>query len=124
MKESSRNQPKYHFFKNTSYALSGVQDLAKSETSFKIELIFFIALLPFIVFIDVEFTHKLLMFITLSGVLIAETINAAIERTVDLVTLEYHHMAKRAKDVGSAVVFFSITLCVITWLSILHYHYL
>ncbi len=40
-----RNQPKYNFFKNTSYALKGIVDLLKTETSFKIELIITIFIL-------------------------------------------------------------------------------
>lgn len=110
-----RNQPKYHFFKNTNYAFCGVKNLIKSETSFKIELILSIFLLPFLYIIDVSLDQKIFMFITLMGVLIAETINSAIERNVDLVTKEFNEMAKHAKDMGSVIVFFSITLCVITW---------
>lgn len=110
-----RNQPKYNFFKNTSYALKGLIDLIKTETSFKIELIITIILLPLIFFIDSTLTNKALMFITLMGMLMAETINSAIERVVDLVTLEHHDMAGRAKDVGSAIVFISIFIFVVTW---------
>ena len=51
--------------------------------------------------------------------ILAETINSAIERVVDLVTLEHHHMAGRAKDVGSAIVFLSIFIFVVTWSIIL-----
>lgn len=111
-----RNQPKYNFFKNTSYALKGLIDLVKTETSFKIELIITILLLPIIVFIDTTLTNKALMFITLMGMIFAETINSAIERVVDLVTLEHHDMAGRAKDVGSAIVFLSILIFIVTWL--------
>lgn len=110
-----RNQPKYNFFKNTSYALKGLVDLIKTETSFKIELIITIILLPVIIFIDATLTNKALMFITLMGMLLAEATNSAIERVVDLVTLEHHHMAGRAKDVGSTIVFISIFIFVITW---------
>ena len=114
-----RNQPKYNFFKNTSYAVNGLKDLIKTETSFKIELIITIILLPIIVFIDASLTNKALMFITLMGMLLAEATNSAIERVVDLVTLEHHHMAGRAKDVGSAIVFLSIFIFVVTWSIIL-----
>ena len=55
------------------------------------------------------------MFITLMGMPLTEAINSAIERVVDLVTLEHHDMAGRAKDVGSAVVFLSILIFIITW---------
>ncbi|MBP9616297.1 MAG: diacylglycerol kinase [Aliarcobacter sp.] len=114
-----RNQPKYNFFKNTSYAINGLKDLIKTETSFKIELIITIILLPVIIFVDATLTNKALMFISLMGMILAETINSAIERVVDLVTLEHHHMAGRAKDVGSAIVFLSIFIFVVTWSIIL-----
>jgi diacylglycerol kinase (ATP) len=110
-----RNQPKYNFLKNTTYALNGLVDLIKTETSFKIEIVILIILLPIILIIDESLVNKILMFSSLMGILIAETINSAIERVVDLVTLEYNEMAGRAKDVGSTIVFLSILLFVVTW---------
>lgn len=110
-----RNQPKYNFFKNTDYALKGLKDLIKTETSFKIELIIAIFLIPVIILIDTTLVNKSLMFISLMGMLIAEATNSAIERVVDLVTLEHHDMAGRAKDVGSTIVFLSIVVFVVTW---------
>lgn len=114
-----RNQPKYNFFKNTSYALKGLIDLIKTETSFKIELIITLILLPVIFIIDTTLTNKALLFISLMGMMLAEATNSAIERVVDLVTMEHHDMAGRAKDVGSAVVFLSIFIFVVTWTIIL-----
>ena len=114
-----RNQPKYNFFKNTSYALKGLIDLIKNETSFKIELIVTIILIPVIIFIDTNLTNKAILFITLMGMILAEAINSAIERVVDLVTLEHNPMAGRAKDVGSTIVFISISIFVITCVIIL-----
>ena len=114
-----RNQPKYHFFKNTTYALNGLKDILKHETSFKLEVIIAIILLPFIFLLDASTVHKVLLFTSLMGMLVAEVINSAIERVVDLVTLEHHEMAGRAKDVGSTIVFFSIGIFVVVWLMIL-----
>ncbi|MCW8894393.1 diacylglycerol kinase [Sulfurimonas sp.] len=110
-----RNQPKYNFFKNTSYALNGLKDMIQNESSFKIELIIAIVLIPVIIFLDTTLVNKALMFISLMLMLIAETVNSAIERVVDLVTLEHHEMAGRAKDVGSSIVFLSIVVFVVTW---------
>jgi diacylglycerol kinase (ATP) len=110
-----RNQPKYSFFKNTSYALNGLKDLLRTETSFKIEIILAFILTPIIIILDTSLVYKLLMFISLMMVLIAEVTNSAIERAVDLVTLEHHPMAGRAKDVGSTIVFLSIIMCVVVW---------
>lgn len=114
-----RHQPKYNFLKNTRYALKGLQDVIKNERSFQIELILVIILIPILIIINQILIHKIFMFMSLMGVLIAETINSAIERTVDLVTLEQHIMAEKAKDMGSAIVFLSIVTCVITWMIVL-----
>lgn len=114
-----RNQPKYNFLKNTSYAVKGLIDLIKNESSFKIELIITLILLPVIIFVDTTLTNKALMFVTLMGMILAETTNSAIERVVDLVTLEHHDMAGRAKDMGSTIVFLSIFIFVVTWAIIL-----
>ncbi|RUM61774.1 MAG: diacylglycerol kinase [Sulfurimonas sp.] len=112
-----RNQPKYHFFKNTTYALQGMKDVIAHETSFKIELLIAAMLLPVLLLVDLALLYKLVMFMSLMGMLLAEVINSAIERVVDLVTLEHHEMAGRAKDVGSAIVFLSIMVFVIVWTS-------
>lgn len=114
-----RNQPKYSFFKNTGYALNGLKDIVKTEKSFRIELLLSAVLLPVLFFLEIALTYKLLMFISLGGMLIAEAVNSAIERVVDLATLEHHQMAGRAKDVGSSIVFLSIVVFVVTWTVIL-----
>jgi len=110
-----RNQPKYHFLKNTTYALKGLRDIIVNETSFRLELIIVVCLLPVNFLVPLELSYKLLMFIALMGMPLAEAINSAIERVTDLVTLEYHEMAGRAKDAGSAVVFLSIVIVVVVW---------
>lgn len=119
-----RNQPAYHFFKNTTYALQGLVDIIKTERSFQIELVLVFLLAPMLVWLDIDISEKLLMTVTLMGLLIAESINSAIERVVDLVTKDYHPMAGRAKDVGSTIVFLSIVLFVVVWGVILFNRYL
>lgn len=118
-----RNQPKYNFFKNTSYALYGLKDIFITEKSFKIEAIIILFLSLILWYISLDFFDKLLLFSSMFFVLIAEAINSAIERVVDLVTKEYHPMARRAKDVGSSIVFLSITLAVIIWVSIIYLNF-
>jgi diacylglycerol kinase (ATP) len=58
------------------------------------------------------------------AMLIAEAINSAIERVVDLITLDYHKMAERAKDVGSAIVFLSILLFIVVWSAVFYNEFL
>lgn len=114
-----RNQPKFGFMRNIGYSFSGLKDIVKNEKSFRVELAIFAILMPIVIFIEVSLVEKLLLFASMMGVLIAEAINSAIERVVDLVTLEHHDMAKRAKDAGSCIVLLSDTLAMIIWVSIL-----
>lgn len=53
-----RNQPKYNFFKNTNYALEGLKDLIKTETSFKLELIIVLILFPTLFLIETSLSNK------------------------------------------------------------------
>ncbi len=110
-----RRQPKYNFFKNSSYALSGLKDIVKNETSFKIEVLLLVPVIFIVCYFDFSLTNRILLFSSYFMVLLAEAVNSAIERVVDLVTIEYHEMAKRAKDVGSTIVFLSIVQAIVVW---------
>lgn len=114
-----RNQPKYHFIKNTIYALKGLKDIIRTESSFRIELALFFISIPLLFIIETSITNKILLFSSISLVLLTEAMNSAIERAVDLVTLEHKRMAGMAKDAGSAAVFISIMIALTTWTLIL-----
>jgi diacylglycerol kinase (ATP) len=51
-------------------------------------------------------------------VLIVELLNSAIEAVVDRVSLEWHELSKRAKDIGSAAVLLALLLCAGLWLAV------
>lgn len=118
-----RTKVRYHLFRNTYYALAGLRDMAQNERSFQLELVVFICLQLTLFFLTIPFAGNAVLRLSLFIPLIAEAINSAIERTVDLVTLEYHEMAKRAKDAGSAIVFLSILLTALIWACTLYYYY-
>ena len=54
-------------------------------------------------------------------VLLVELLNSAIEATVDRISLEDHHLAKRAKDIGSAAVLISLVHVGLVWLLVLYF---
>ena len=113
------NKPKYSIFKNGMYALEGLKHAIKTESSFKLELIFgFFSLLGIIVF-KIDLTYKLILLITLFLVLIVELLNSGIENVVDLVTKEIEPLAKNAKDLGAAAVLFSLILHLACWVFII-----
>jgi len=53
--------------------------------------------------------------------LFAETMNTAVEKVVDLVTDEYHILAKQAKDIAAFGVLLSIFITLIIWLGFITY---
>jgi diacylglycerol kinase (ATP) len=109
------NKPKYHLFKNTTYAIEGFLHAFKTENSFKLELLLAIFIIPAIFIIDFELWQKTVLLCSAFLVLIVELLNSAIENVVDLVTKEIHPLAKSAKDIGATAVMFSIALHLICW---------
>ncbi len=111
----------YNFFKNSKYAFEGVFYAFKNEMAFVIELCFVFIFSVLLIFLNLELLFKALLFSSMLLVLIVELLNSGIEKTVDLVTLEFHPLAKAAKDLASAAVFFSISNSVILWLVAFYY---
>ncbi len=48
-------------------------------------------------------------------VMIVELLNTAVEAAIDRIGPEWHDLSKRAKDMGSAAVLLSLTLCGGIW---------
>ena len=113
------NKPKYHIFKNTQYAIEGFIHAFKTESSFKLELLASLIIIPAIFLIPMELSSQLILLVTAFLVLIVELLNSAVENVVDLVTKDIHPLAKSAKDIGATAVMFSISLHLICWLVIL-----
>lgn len=114
-----RNQPKYSFFKNPKYALEGLKEVFLNETSFRIEIFLFLVFSILIQLLALDFISMSILQISLFLTLLVEVINSSIERVVDLVTNDYHIMAKKAKDAGAAAVFISIIITILIWISVL-----
>ena len=83
------------------------------ERAFQLELFFIIPISVVLFFIDLNSIQKSIMIGSLIIVLIVEALNTAIESVVDLVTNEWHILAKRAKDVASTAVLLSIIQAII-----------
>ena len=112
-------RPKYNFFLNTKYALSGLCEIYKNETSFKIELFFVVILLPVCLLLSIDLALRLWLISSLLFILFAECVNSALERLTDLACKQIHPLAKAAKDASSAAVFIAITNAAIAWLIVL-----
>ena len=113
------NKPKHNLFKNTVYALEGLVDITKHEASFKWQILLFVIGTIVAWFLPIEIGYKFILSISLIIPVLAEVINSAIERVVDLVTQDYHILAKQAKDAGAAIVFISLLTLAAIWLATL-----
>jgi len=98
------------------YSLNGLRIAITQETSFKQEIGIYIILLFVLFFLPLPFIFKCLLFFANTIVLIVEIINSAIESIVDMTSPDYHNLAAKGKDLGSAAVFISMILAIILWL--------
>jgi diacylglycerol kinase (ATP) len=113
------NKPKHNLFKNGAYAVEGFIDIVKNETSFKWQLLMFFTMGIVAWNLPIGFAYSSVLFLSLFIPILAEVVNSAIERVVDLVTQDYHILAKQAKDVGATIVLLSLILTSLIWISVL-----
>jgi diacylglycerol kinase (ATP) len=97
------------------YSLNGLRFAISNEAAFRQEAIIVVVLLVVLLFLPLSLFWKGLLFFATTSVLVVELLNSAIESVVDLASSEYHDLAKRAKDLGSAAVFVSIVFAIVLW---------
>lgn len=96
------------------YAFSGLIYVVLNEQNIRIHLIISVVVLLLAYLLQIPTIHWLIVLIVIGIVLALEIMNTAIERTIDLITEEYHPLAKVAKDVAAAsVLVFSIFAAII-----------
>ena len=105
------------------YAIDGLTEAFKNETSFKIEVFFFVFFTTDIWFLPISFLSKTILQTSMLIPLICELFNSAIESGVDLVTKEHHPLAKYAKDAGAAAVLLSLFLTFDIWIAVFIYEF-
>lgn len=113
------NKPKHNLFRNGKYALEGLGDILRNETSFKWQLLLLFCGGGVAWVLPVSFGYSAILSLSLFIPLLAEIINSAIERVVDLVTQDYHILAKNAKDAGAAIVLVSLVWTLLIWIATL-----
>lgn len=102
------------FFKSFSYAAAGVLHTMKVERNFKVHLLVAFLVLVMGILVELSIVQWFIIIILIGVVLALELVNTALERIVDLVTEEYHPLAKQAKDAAAgAVLVFAIASAVI-----------
>jgi len=117
--QNKLNKPKYNIFKNIGYTIDGLKDLIENEASFRLEIVLFVIFSFIAWLLPITMIQSSILFISLFIPILAEIINSAIERIVDLITHDYHLLAKKAKDMGATLVLFSTILTAFIWFFVL-----
>lgn len=105
VKKELKFQGRSKFLNSVNHAIDGINYTIEHERNFKIELVMMVFVLVAGVYFRVSIVEWLILLLTIALVLTLEMINTGIERCVDLVTKEYHDLAKAAKDIAAGAVF-------------------
>lgn len=111
-------------FRATGFSMKGLKAAWAHEAAFRQEVVLALLMLPIALVADITTIERLLLILTLFIVLIVELLNSAVEAVVDRIGSEHHQLSGQAKDIASAAVFMSLTLCAIIWAVILGARYL
>ena len=102
-----------------NYSKAGLRAAFTCEDAFRQEAILAAILIPTSFFLPVNGIGRALMIASVLLVLIVELLNSAIEAAVDRVSLDRHHLSKRAKDIGSAAVLLALVNVLVVWLCVM-----
>jgi diacylglycerol kinase (ATP) len=101
------------------YSIAGTLAAFKHEDAFRQEVVLAVVLTPVALYFGETAIHQALMICSLLFIIIVELLNSSIEATVDRISVKHHKLAKRAKDIGSAAVFFSLINAAVIWFLLL-----
>lgn len=93
--------------KSFTHATEGILYVFTTQRNMKIHLGITILVLVCSFFFDVATYQLLFVLSSIALVMCMELVNTAVEKTVDLMTDEYHPLAKIAKDVAAGAVLFA-----------------
>jgi diacylglycerol kinase (ATP) len=102
-----------------SYSIAGTLAAFKHEDAFRQEVFLAVVLTPVALYFGETAIDQALMISSLLFIIVVELLNSSIEATVDRISVKHHKLAKRAKDIGSAAVFFSLINAAVSWFLLL-----
>ncbi|OIK16593.1 diacylglycerol kinase [Bacillus sp. MUM 116] len=101
-----------------AYAIEGIRTAIKTERNIRIHLFISFLVIGTSFFFSITKLEWLFVLLVIGGMFALELMNSAIERVVDLVTKEFHPLAKQAKDLAAGAVFIYAIVSVIIGLFI------
>ena len=102
-------------YKAFLWSMKGLRASWKFEASFRLEVYLFVIFFPLGLWFGHGGLEKAVLCGSLIMVLSAELLNSAVEAIVDKASPEFHELAGRAKDMGSAAVFLLMLNFMMCW---------
>lgn len=101
------------------YSLDGIAAAWKNEAAFREEVLLAAIAIPLAFYFGRSGVERALLVGSIVFILIVEILNSAVEAVVNKASPEKHDLAKRAKDMGSAAVLFSLINAALIWACVL-----
>lgn len=105
--------------KAAKWSMQGLQAAWMHESSFRLEVYLFVVLAPVGWWLGQTPVERVLLIGSMLLVLSIELLNSAIEAVIERYGPEFHELAGRAKDMGSAAVFVLMMNVLLVWGAIL-----
>lgn len=99
-------------------AILGIIMATNKERNLKIHVVISFLVILFGLYFDISKIEWMFIIFAIGFVIAMELMNTAIERVVDLVTKDFHPLAKQAKDIAAGAVFVSAVISAIIGLLI------
>jgi len=105
--------------KAARWSMQGLQAAWLHESSFRLEVYLFVILAPVGLWLGQTPVERVLLVGSMLLVMSIELLNSAVEAVIERYGAEFHELAGRAKDMGSAAVFVLMMNVLLTWGAIL-----
>ena len=102
-------------FQAAVWSLQGLRAAWLHESSFRLEVYLFVVLAPLGWWLGDTPIERVLLIGSMLLVLSIELLNSAVEAVIERYGAEFHELAGRAKDMGSAAVFVLMLNVMLTW---------
>lgn len=110
IREENKRMGIKRFFNSIKFSIEGLISSYKNEQSLWLHAVCSIISIILCIVFKVKFYEWTIILISLAVILAVELLNTGIEAVVDMVTEEFHPLAKIAKDCGSAASFVVTTI--------------
>ena len=104
---------------STNNSLAGFIDAFLTESAFRQLVIINAVLLIIALSLDITKVERLFLVACSFLLLVVELLNTAIESAVDRISLDWHPLSKRAKDIAGSAQLVTVVMTILIWMIVL-----